>query len=92
MVISPKRHFRYEARNPVEAKYIIYAHRIGQKKVKIPKDNRTVFIAVTSYEKYCEGIRHQCFTLFLEQTNDEHMAELRTKEVEQKLDLRVKRA
>lgn len=92
MVISPRRHFRYEAKNPLEAKYIIYACRIGQRKVKIPKDNRAVLRAVTSYEKYCERMRRQCFTLFLEQTNDEDMAELLTKEVEQRLDLRAKRA
>lgn len=92
MVISPRQHFRYEAKNPLEAKYIIYACRIGQRKVKIPKDNRAVLRAVTSYEKYCEGMRRQCFTLFLEQTNDEDMAELLTKEVEQRLDLRAKRA
>jgi len=91
-VISPRRHFRYEAKNPLEAKCIIYAYRIGQKEVKIPKDNRAVLRAVTSYEKYCEAIRHKCFTLFLEETNDEDMAELLTKEVEQKLDLRAKRA
>ncbi|MEW6456930.1 MAG: hypothetical protein AB1410_09505 [Acidobacteriota bacterium] len=91
VVISPRRHFRYEAKNPPGAKYIIYAHKIGQKKIKIPKDNRAVFKAVTSYEKYCQEIKDQCFTLFLKYTNDEDMAELLTKEVEQKLDLRAKR-
>jgi len=91
IIISPRRHFRYEAKNPPEAKFIIYAYKFGQKKVKIPKDNRTIFKAVTSYEKYCQEIKHQCFTLFLKHTNDEDMAELLTKEVEQKLDLRAKR-
>ena len=91
IVISPRRHFRYEAKNPPEAKFIIYAYKIGQKKIKIPKDNRAIFKAVTSYEKYCEEIKHQCFTLFLKHTNNEDMAELLTKEVEQKLDLRTKR-
>lgn len=90
-VISPKRYFRYEAKNPPEAKYIIYALKIGQKKIKIPKDNRVVFKAVTNYEKYCQEIKHQCFTLFIKHTNDEDMAELLTKEAEKKLDLRAKR-
>jgi len=90
-VISPKRHFRYEAKNPSEAKYIIYAHKIGQKEIKIPKDNRVLFKAVIGYEKYCEEIKHQCFTRFLEYTNDEELSELLTREVENKLDLRVKR-
>ena len=92
VVISPRRHFRYEAKNPLEAKYIIHACRIGQRKVKIPKDNRAVLRAVTGYEKYCEGMRQRCFTLFLERTSDEDVAELLTKEVEQKLNLRAKRA
>lgn len=90
-VISPRRHFRYEAKNPPEAKYIIYAHKIGQKEIKIPKDNRAVFKAITSYEKYCQEIKHQCFPLFLNHTNDEDMAELLTKEVEKRLDLRAKK-
>lgn len=91
IVISPRGHFRYEAKNPPVAKYIIYAYKIGQKKIKIPKDNQTVFKAVTSYEKYCEEIKHQCFTLFLNHTNDEDVAELLTGEVEKKLNLRAKR-
>lgn len=90
-VISPKRHFRYEAKNPSEAKYIIYAHNIGQKEIKIPKDNRILFKAVTAYEKYCEEIKHQCFNRFLEYTNDEELSEFLTREVEKKLDLRAKR-
>lgn len=90
-VISPRRHFQYEAKNSLEAKYIIYAHKSGQKEIKIPKDNRAVFKAVTRYEKYCQEIKDQCFTLFLKHTNDEDMAELLTKEVEKRLDLRAKR-
>jgi|SRR3972149_7136762 len=91
VVISPKRHFRYEAKNPPEAKYIIYAHEIGQTTIKIPKDNRVVFRAVINYEKYCKEIREFSFVFFLKHTNDEEIAELLTKEVEQKLDLRAKR-
>lgn len=90
IVVSPKRYFRYEAKNPPEAKYIIYAHRIGQKSIKIPKNPQAIFRAVVSYEKYCKKIRRQCFALFLERTNAEDMAEHLTKEVEEKLDLRAK--
>ena len=90
IVTSPKRHFRYKAKNPPEAKYIIYTHKIGQMKIKIPKDNRIVFKAVASYEKYCKEVKHICFTSFLGHTNDEEMAELLTKQAEQKLDLRAK--
>lgn len=90
IVVSPRRHFSYRAKNPPEAKYIIYAHRIGEKKIKIPKDNKAVFKAVTSYEKYCRDVKHQCLTVSLKHTNDEEMAELLTKEAEQKLDLRAR--
>ena len=92
IVISPRRHFRYEAKNPPEAKYIIYAHKIGQEKIRIPKDNRAVFKAIISYEMYCQEIRNNCFSLFLKYTNDEDMAEHLVKIAEQRLDLRAKRA
>ena len=91
LVISPKGHFRYEARNPSEAKYIIYAHNVGKLKIKIPKDNRVLFNAVAEYNKYSQAIREQSFAFFLKRTNDEEMADLLSKEVEQKLDLRAKR-
>jgi hypothetical protein len=89
-VISQKRHFRYEVKYPSEAKYIIYAHKIGQTAIRVPKDNRILFKAVVSYEKYCEDIRHQCFLRLLEYTNDEELSELLMKEAEKKLDLRAK--
>ncbi len=89
-VVSPRRHFRYEAKNPPEAKYIIYAHRIGQKRIKTPKDNKAVFKAVASYDKYCLDVKNQCFTVSLKYTNDEEMAELLTREAEQRLGLRAK--
>jgi len=88
-IISPKRFFKYEARNPSEAKYIIYACEIGQKKVHIPRDNFTVLKAVTGYEKYCHGMRDECFSLFVKYTNDEEVSELLTKEIEQRVGLKA---
>jgi len=90
-IVSPKRHFHYEARNSSEAKYIIYAYKIGQKEIKIPRDNFILFKAVTAYEKYCEEIKDQCVTHFLEYTNDEELSETLAREVEKKLDLRAKK-
>ena len=89
-IISPKRYFRYEARNPSEAKYIIYSHEIGQKKLIIPKDNFVLLKAVTAYEKYCNEVTEQSFSLFLKYTNDEEVSELLTKEIQQKLGLKTK--
>jgi len=91
-IISPKRHYRHEARNPSEAKYIIYAYEIGQREIRIPKDNLIVFKAVAGYEKYCLEIKDQSFTLFIKHTNDEEMAELLTDEIQKRLDLRAKRS
>lgn len=88
-IISPKRFFKYEARNPSEAKYIVYACEIGQKKVNIPRDNFTVLKAVTGYEKYCHEMRDECFGLFVKYTNDEEVSEFLTKEIEQRLGLKT---
>jgi len=90
-IISPKRHFRYEARNPSEAKYIIYAYQVGQRRIRIPRDNLIVFKTVSAYEKYCQETRDQSFTLFIKYTNDEEIAEVLTDEVQKKLDLRARK-
>ena len=89
IVNSPLRLFRYEAKNPPEAKYIIYAHQVGQQIIRVPRDNRAVFKAVISYAKYCQQIRDQSFTLFLRHTNDENMAQLLTKELLRRTGLRA---
>ena len=60
-VVSPRRHFRYNARNPSEAKFIVYAHRVGERKIRIPSDNKTLFQAVTNYETYCKALKNRCF-------------------------------
>lgn len=91
IITSPKGYFRYQAKNPPEAKYILYAHNVGSKKVKkIPKDNLALFKTVKTYEKYCDELTRRAFELFLEFTYDEQKAEELTKEVEKKLDLRAK--
>jgi len=87
-IVSRKGYFRYQAKNPPEAKYILYANNVGSKKIKIPKDNLTLFKMVKGYEKYCNEIIQQAFQLFLEFTNDEARAEYLLKQLEKKLDLR----
>jgi hypothetical protein len=91
VITSPRGYFRYQAMNPSEAKYILYAHNVGSKKIKIPRDNLVLFKTVKAYEKYCGEMTRRAFELFLEFTNDEDKAEFLTKEVEKKLDLRAKR-
>ena len=91
IITSPKGYFRYEGKNPSEAKYILYAHNVGSKKIRIPIDNLTLFKTVKAYEKYCDEKTRKAFELFLEFTNDEDKAEHLTREVEKKLDLRARR-
>lgn len=90
IITSPSGYFKYTAKNPVEAKYILYAHHKGLKQVKIPKNNFTLFRVVKSYERYCNDIMKRTFELFLEFTYDEHKAESLTTELMKRLDLRFK--
>lgn len=85
-----KEYFRYQAKNPPEAKYILYAHNLGSKKIKIPKDNLILFKTVKSYEKYCDELTRKAFELFLEFTYDETKSEQLTKEIADQLGLRSK--
>ena len=91
IITSPKGYFRYQAKNPPEAKYILYGHNLGLKKIRIPKDNLTLFKTVKAYEKYCDELARRAFELFLEFTNDEELSETLTREVEKRLELRAKR-
>lgn len=91
IITSPKGYFRYQAKNPPEAKYIIYACKVGLKTIKIPKDNLILFKTVKAYERYCDEVTRRAFELFLEFTYDEQKAEELTREVEKNLDLRAKR-
>lgn len=90
LVVSPKGYFRYQAKNPPEAKYIIYANKKGQKKIKIPRDNLSIFKAVTAYEKYVSDTLKKCFELFLDFTYDEAKAEFLTQVVKERLGLKEK--
>jgi len=90
LVSSPKGYFRYQAKNPPEAKYIIYANKKGQRKIKIPKDNLLIYKAVTKYEKYITDTLKKCFELFLDFTYDEEKAEFLTQIVKEKLGLKEK--
>jgi len=90
IITSPKGYFRYQAKNPPEAKYILYAHNVGSKKIRIPRDNLALFKTVKAYEKYCDELARRAFELFLEFTNDEDKSEFLTREAEKKLDLRAK--
>jgi len=90
IITSAKGYFRYQAKNPPEAKYILYAHNIGSKKVKIPRDNLALFKTVKIYEKYCDELTRRAFELFLEFTYDEDKSEEFTRKVTIRLQLKGK--
>lgn len=89
-ITSPKGYFRYQAKKPSEAKYILYCHKLGLKKINVPSDNLTLFKVVKAYERYCDELTRRAFRFFLEFTNDEYKAEELTKEITRKLELRGK--
>jgi len=91
IITSPKGYFRYQAKNPPEAKYILYSHKVGLKRVKVPRDNLTLFKAVKTYERYCDEVMRKSFELFLELTYDEQKAEILSSEIANRLDLKAKR-
>lgn len=86
-IVSPKGYFRYRAKNPPEALYILYSNHIGQKIINVPTDNLIIFKAVKSYEKYTRELETKLFEKFLELTLDETKSEVLTKATLQKLNL-----
>jgi len=86
---SKKGYFKYKARNPTEAKYIIYSYTMGTKSIKIPVDNFTTFKVIKSYEQYCRSLCMRAFEYFIDFTHDEEKAEQLTQEVQRRLDLRA---
>lgn len=88
VIVSPKGYFRFEAKNPPEAKYIIYANKKGITRMKIPDDNLIIFKAVTAYEKYVSDTIKKSFELFLLFTNDETKAEILTKLLKERLEFK----
>ena len=88
IITSLKGYFRYQAKNPPEAQYILYAHNVGTKKIRVPKDNLTLFKTVKAYEKYCDDVARAAFDLFLEFTKNENQSEDLTMEVLRRLNLK----
>lgn len=90
IITSPRRYFRYQAKNPLKLSIFFYAHNVGSEKVRIPKDNLTLFRTVKTYEKYCDGLTRRAFELFLEFTYDEDKSQQFTREVAARLKLKGK--
>lgn len=89
LIVSPRRHFRYEADNPSKAKYLLYVYKIGDTNIMIPRSNQVVFSAVVKYEQYYKDIEESLFDSFLRRSNNEGTAESLTKEALKKLGIKI---
>jgi hypothetical protein len=58
--------------------------------LQIPKDIFAVLKVVTNYEKYCDEITEQSFSLFVKYISDEEVSKHLTKEIEQRLGLKAR--
>jgi hypothetical protein len=67
--------FFYKAKNPVEAKYLIYAQKSGISKVLVPFESMPLFKTVKNYENYLRNLRVEMAKVLLSHTLDQHMAE-----------------
>ena len=73
--------FEYLANNPVEAKFIIYAHQQGNEEIYIPKDKFLTFKIVTSYEVLIKDLQKKLFQTLMRRTRHKETAETLTKKI-----------
>lgn len=66
--------FSYEARNPVEAKYILYIQLQGGTIARIPLKPFEVFKAVKSYEQYLRSLQQQLVDAYAQRTHHRQTA------------------
>ena len=79
--------FIYEAKNPVEGKYIVYAHMAGSRAVKIPEKPFDVFRTVKQYKIYVRGIQKSLTESYHRRTAHRPTAEHLAKSAFKKLGL-----
>lgn len=79
--------FLYEAKNPVEGKYIVYAHMAGSRAVRMPDNPFDVFRAVKQYEIYVRGIQKALAEAYCKRTNHRPTAQHLARSAFQKLGL-----
>ena len=65
-LVGKKKSFRYDARNPSVALYVLYSNISGHKNIFLPCDNKIVFRIVKEYEKYLREICKNAKKLFTE--------------------------
>jgi len=76
-IVAPGLPFRYECKNPVEAAYILFAHRPGERCVRLPCGNLLLYRMVSDYRQYIRVLRDRILNRLAELTLDgERAAEL----------------
>jgi len=79
--------YKYEAKNILEAKYIVYSQRKGVSILKIPKQPIVQKKVVASYEIYLRELKKKFFEKFYSRTLNHKMAQTLTQAVFKELNL-----
>lgn len=80
-VVRSKFGFEYEVKNPIEGKYVIYAHLRGHRSISLPKEMIGIFKAVKSYENYIRQLRDTFLQEYERKSGHKPIAEHKTKQV-----------
>ncbi|MCM8822528.1 MAG: hypothetical protein NC831_06945 [Candidatus Omnitrophica bacterium] len=79
--------FKYEAKNILEAKYIVYSQKPGLSNVKVPLEPFVQQKIVKDYEIYLRELKKKFFEAFYNRTLDHQMAQTLTQTVLKQLNL-----
>jgi type I restriction enzyme M protein len=79
--------YKYEAKSPEEAKFIIYSQKPNSFIVKIPKNKIALTKAVAEYERYVRGLKDKFFQTFFNRVLDHQLADRLTQTALEELGL-----
>lgn len=66
--------FRLSVRNETEGRYIVYAHKAGEREVTLPGEMIHVFKAVKTYESYLNQLWHELYRKYGKKTGSRETA------------------
>jgi len=79
--------YKYQAKSPEEAKFIVYSQKSNSFIVKIPKNKIALTKAVGEYERYLRSLKDKFFETFFSRVLDHQLAERLTQTVLEELGL-----
>jgi len=85
--ITGERDFKIELKTPFEAKFLLYAHKNGYTRVKMPAKVVEVSRAVNNYEKYLRELKAVFYEAYYKRTLDQQLATRLTAEAFEALEL-----